>query len=60
MSQAFDSAAETERVRRNQDRNAPRYDRQIPFFARLLQRELAWRDEQEARSGSWAGSRLDR
>jgi ubiquinone/menaquinone biosynthesis C-methylase UbiE len=30
------SAAETERVRRSQDRNAPRYDRQISFFERTL------------------------
>ena len=31
-----DGAAETERVRRSQDRNAPRYDRQISFFERIL------------------------
>lgn len=31
-----DSAAATERVRRSQDRNAPRYDRQISFFERIL------------------------
>ena len=36
MSRDFDNAAETERVRRNQDRNAPRYDRQIAFFERVL------------------------
>jgi ubiquinone/menaquinone biosynthesis C-methylase UbiE len=36
MSRALDNAAETERVRKNQDRNAPRYDRQIAFFERLL------------------------
>jgi ubiquinone/menaquinone biosynthesis C-methylase UbiE len=31
-----DLAAETERVRRRQDREAPRYDRQIAVFERLL------------------------
>ena len=31
-----DFAAETERVRRLQDREAPRYDRQIAFFERVL------------------------
>lgn len=31
-----DNAAETERVRRSQDRNASRYDRQISFFERNL------------------------
>jgi ubiquinone/menaquinone biosynthesis C-methylase UbiE len=31
-----DNAAETERVRRSQDRNAPRYDRQISLFERIL------------------------
>jgi ubiquinone/menaquinone biosynthesis C-methylase UbiE len=36
MSRALDNAVETERVRKNQDRNAPRYDRQIAFFERLL------------------------
>ena len=36
MSRALDNAAETERVRKNQDRNAPRYDRQIAFFERVL------------------------
>ncbi len=36
MSRAFDNAAETERVRKNQDRNARRYDRQIAFFERVL------------------------
>jgi ubiquinone/menaquinone biosynthesis C-methylase UbiE len=36
MGRAFDNAAETERVRKNQDRNAPHYDRQIAFFERVL------------------------
>lgn len=36
MSRAVDNAAETDRVRKNQDRNAPRYDRQIAFFERVL------------------------
>jgi ubiquinone/menaquinone biosynthesis C-methylase UbiE len=36
MSRALDNAAETERVRKNQDRNAPHYDRQIALFERLL------------------------
>jgi ubiquinone/menaquinone biosynthesis C-methylase UbiE len=31
-----DTATETERVRRLQDREAPRYDKQIAFFERLL------------------------
>src|SRR5256885_1675439 len=31
-----DIATETERVRRLQDREAPRYDKQIAFFERLL------------------------
>ena len=31
-----DTAAETERVRRLQDREAPRYDKQIAFFERIL------------------------
>jgi len=31
-----DTAAETERVRRLQDREAPRYDKQIAFFERFL------------------------
>jgi ubiquinone/menaquinone biosynthesis C-methylase UbiE len=31
-----DSGAETERVRRSQDRNASHYDRQISFFERVL------------------------
>jgi ubiquinone/menaquinone biosynthesis C-methylase UbiE len=31
-----DTASETERVRRLQDKEAPRYDRQISFFERIL------------------------
>jgi ubiquinone/menaquinone biosynthesis C-methylase UbiE len=31
-----DTASETERVRRIQDKEAPRYDRQISFFERIL------------------------
>ena len=36
MRGTLDTAAETERVRRLQYRNAPRYDKQIAFFERLL------------------------
>ena len=36
MSGKGDIASETERVRRLQDREAPRYDKQIAFFERLL------------------------
>jgi len=37
-----DTAAETERVRRPQDREAPRYDRQIAVFERLLFTDGQW------------------
>ncbi len=36
MRKMLDTAAETERVRQLQDREAPRYDRQIAFFERIL------------------------
>ena len=36
MNSTRDNAAETERVRRLQDREAPRYDRSISFFERVL------------------------
>jgi ubiquinone/menaquinone biosynthesis C-methylase UbiE len=36
MSQARDISSETERVRELQDKEAPRYDRQIRFFERVL------------------------
>jgi ubiquinone/menaquinone biosynthesis C-methylase UbiE len=36
MRAKLDTAAETERVRRLQDREAPRYDKQIALFERLL------------------------
>jgi ubiquinone/menaquinone biosynthesis C-methylase UbiE len=36
MSSMRDNAAETERVRKIQDREAPRYDRQISIFERVL------------------------
>src|SRR6266571_5180112 len=36
MGGRLDTASETDRVRRLQDREAPRYDKQIAFFERLL------------------------
>ena len=36
MSSTRDNAAETERVRKLQDREAPRYDRNISIFERIL------------------------
>jgi ubiquinone/menaquinone biosynthesis C-methylase UbiE len=36
MSMGSDNAIETERVRKLQDKEAPRYDRQISFFERIL------------------------
>lgn len=36
MTASRDTATETERVRRVQDKEAPRYDRQISFFERIL------------------------
>lgn len=36
MGSAPDTATETDRVRRIQDKGAPRYDRQISFFERVL------------------------